>query len=315
MNKESKVFIAGHRGMVGSALLRALEVEGYQSLLTAGRSELDLLDPSAVLRFFEAERPDVVLVAAARVGGIYANSRYPAEFIYENLAIAQHTIHGAYRAGVPRLLFLGSTCIYPKLAEQPIREDSLLTAPLEPTNEAYAIAKIAGLKMCQFYRRQYGLCYHSAMPTNLYGPGDNYHPDNSHVLPALLRRIHEAKLSGAPNVTIWGTGKPLREFLHVDDLAAGLLHLLQLEDPPDWVNLGCGEDISIGDLARLIQKTVGYEGELEFDTSKPDGTPRKLTDISRIRATGWAPKIDIEAGVAMAYESFLSEQASGALRE
>lgn len=315
MNKEAKIFIAGHRGMVGSALVRTLESEGYQSLLTASRSELDLLDQSAVLRFFQSERPDVVLVAAARVGGIYANSQYPAEFIYENLAIAQHTIHGAYCAGVPRLLFLGSTCIYPKLAEQPIREDSLLTAPLEPTNEAYAIAKIAGLKLCAFYRQQYGLCYHSAMPTNLYGPGDNYHPENSHVLPALLRRIHEAKLNGDPNVTIWGTGKPLREFLHVDDLAAGLLHLLRMEDPPDWVNLGCGEDISIGDLARLIQRTVGYEGELLFDTSKPDGTPRKLTDVSRIRATGWAPRIDIETGVAMAYESFLSEQASGVLRE
>ncbi|HBR95670.1 MAG TPA: GDP-fucose synthetase, partial [Opitutae bacterium] len=240
---------------------------------------------------------------------------YPAEFMYENLAIAQNAIHAAYQAGVKRLLFLGSTCIYPKLAEQPIREESLLTAALEPTNEAYAIAKIAGLKMCEFYRRQYGVCYHSAMPTNLYGQGDNYHPQNSHVLPALIRRFHEAKLNEAPEVAIWGTGTPLREFLHADDAAAGILHLLQLENPPDWVNLGCGTDISIGDLARLVMQVVGYQGELRFDTSKPDGTPRKLTDISKIKATGWSPKIDIEQGVAMAYQSFLAEQSDGTMRE
>jgi GDP-L-fucose synthase len=315
MNKESKIYIAGHNGMVGGAVLRALEAQGCHSLLTRSRSELNLLDQSAVDAFFQAERPAVAVIAAARVGGIHANNTYPADFIYENLAIAQNTIHAAYRAGVPRLLFLGSTCIYPKLAEQPIREDSLLSGPLESTNEAYAIAKIAGLKLCEFYRRQYGICYHSAMPTNLYGPGDNYHPKNSHVLPALIRRFHQAKLDQAPEVTIWGTGTPLREFLHVDDVAAGILHLLRLEDPPDCVNLGCGEDISIGDLARLVQRTVGYEGKLGFDTSKPDGTPRKLTDISRIKATGWAPQIGIEAGVAMAYRSFLAELADGRLRE
>jgi GDP-L-fucose synthase len=273
------------------------------------------MDQAAVNAFFEAERPDVAVIAAARVGGIHANSTYPAEFMFENLAIAQNTIHAAYRSGVKRLLFLGSTCIYPKMAPQPIEEASLLTLPLEPTNEAYAIAKIAGLKMCEFYRRQYGVCYHSAMPTNLYGPGDNYHPQNSHVLPALIRRFDEAKQNNAPEVAIWGTGTPLREFLHANDAAAGILHLLQLENPPDWVNLGCGEDISIGDLARLVMNTVGYEGKLTFDTSKPDGTPRKLTDISRIKATGWAPKIDIEQGVAMAYRSFLQEQADGTLRE
>ncbi|MDQ8205984.1 GDP-L-fucose synthase [Coraliomargarita sp. SDUM461003] len=315
MDKQDKIYIAGHRGMVGGAVVRALKSAGYDSILTRTRSELNLLDQSAVQAFFEAERPDVAVIAAARVGGIHANNTYPAEFMYENLAIAQNTIHAAYQAGVKRLLFLGSTCIYPKLAEQPIREESLLTAALEPTNEAYAIAKIAGLKMCEFYRRQYGVCYHSAMPTNLYGQGDNYHPQNSHVLPALIRRFHEAKLNEAPEVAIWGTGTPLREFLHADDAAAGILHLLQLENPPDWVNLGCGTDISIGDLARLVMQVVGYQGELRFDTSKPDGTPRKLTDISKIKATGWSPEIDIEQGVAMAYRSFLEEQADGTLRE
>ncbi|MDQ8193563.1 GDP-L-fucose synthase [Coraliomargarita sp. SDUM461004] len=315
MDKQDTIYVAGHRGMVGGAVVRALQSEGYDSILTRTRSELDLLDQSAVHAFFQAERPTVAVIAAARVGGIHANNTYPAEFMYENLSIAQNTIHAAYQAGVKRLLFLGSTCIYPKLAEQPIREASLLTAPLEPTNEAYAIAKIAGLKMCEFYRRQYGVCYHSAMPTNLYGPGDNYHPQNSHVLPALIRRFHEAKQNAAPEVAIWGTGTPLREFLHADDAAAGILHLLQLENPPNWVNLGCGEDISIGDLARLVMQTVGYQGELTFDTSKPDGTPRKLTDISCIKETGWSPKIDIEQGVAMAYQSFLEEQAAGALRQ
>jgi len=315
MNLDSKIYIAGHRGMVGAATCRALQAAGYHQIVTRNRSELDLLDQSAVNAFFEAERPEVAVIAAARVGGIHANSSFPAEFIYQNLAIAQNTIHAAYLAGVKRLLFLGSTCIYPKLAEQPIHEDSLLSSPLEPTNEAYAIAKIAGLKMCQFYRQQYGVCYHSAMPTNLYGPGDNYHPQNSHVLPALIRRFHEAKERGAPEITIWGTGTPRREFLHADDAASGILHLLQLDDPPDWVNLGCGTDIPICDLARLIMRTVGYDGELAFDTSKPDGTPRKVTDIARIKATGWKPRIHIEQGVALAYRSFLNEQATGDLRE
>jgi len=314
MHQDAKIYVAGHRGMVGSAVVRALQAGGYQNLVTCSRSELDLTSQAAVHEFYAAEQPDVAVIAAARVGGIHANNTYPAEFMYENLAIAQHTIHEAYRAGVKRLLFLGSTCIYPKLAEQPIREEALLTGPLEPTNEAYAIAKIAGLKLCQFYRRQYGVAYHSAMPTNLYGPGDNYHPQNSHVLPALIRRFHEARQAAAPEVAIWGTGTPLREFLHADDAAAGILHLLQLEDPPDWVNLGCGSEISIGDLARLVMQVTGYQGELTFDTSKPDGTPRKLTDISKIKATGWAPKIPIEAGVAQAYASYLKEQEQGILR-
>ncbi|ADE55435.1 GDP-L-fucose synthase family protein [Coraliomargarita akajimensis] len=315
MDKASKIYVAGHRGMVGSAVVRALKAAGFANIVTRTRSELDLTSQAAVRAFYAEEKPDVAVIAAARVGGIHANNTYPAEFMFENLAIAQNTIDEAYRAGVGRLLFLGSTCIYPKFAEQPIKEDSLLTSSLEPTNEAYAIAKIAGLKLCEYYRRQYGVCYHSAMPTNLYGPGDNYHPQNSHVLPALIRRFHEAKQNNAPEVAIWGTGTPLREFLHADDAAAGILHLLQLENPPEWVNLGCGSDVSIGDLARLVMEAVGFEGELTFDTSKPDGTPRKLTDISRIKATGWAPKIPIEEGVAMAYQSFLAEQADGRLRE
>ncbi|MEM7790429.1 MAG: GDP-L-fucose synthase [Verrucomicrobiota bacterium] len=315
MDKDAKIYVAGHRGMVGSAVLRALGERGYTNIITRTRSELDVTNQAAMNAFYEAEKPDVAVIAAAKVGGIHANNTYPAEFMFDNLAIAQNTIDGAYKAGVGRLLFLGSTCIYPKLAPQPIEEDSLLTSALEQTNEAYAIAKIAGLKMCEYYRRQYGVCYHSAMPTNLYGAGDNYHPQNSHVLPALIRRFHEAKENGTPEVAIWGTGKPLREFLHADDAAAGILHLLELEDPPNWVNLGCGTDVSIGELAHLVKKAVGYEGELTFDTSKPDGTPRKLTDISRIKATGWEPRIPIEEGVAMAYQSFLSEMADGTLRE
>jgi len=310
-----KLLIFGARGMVGSALVRAAQARGYTDILEPTSRELDLLDQAATYAYIAEHRPDAVVVAAAKVGGIHANNTYPADFMFQNLAIAQNTIDGAYKAGVQRLIFLGSTCIYPKFAEQPIKEESLLTSALEPTNEAYAIAKIAGLKLCEFYRRQYGVCYHSAMPTNLYGQGDNYHPQNSHVLPALIRRFHEAKLSNAPEVAIWGTGTPLREFLHADDAAAGILHLLELENPPEWVNLGCGTDISIGDLARLVKDAVGYEGELTFDTSKPDGTPRKLTDISKIKATGWAPKIPIEQGVPMAYQSFLDEQAAGTLRE
>lgn len=310
-----KLLILGSRGMVGSALVRAANHLGYSGVLRPSSRDLDLTSQVATFAYLAEHRPDEVIVAAAMVGGIHANSTYPADFIYKNLMIATNAIEGSYRAGVQRLIFLGSTCIYPKFAVQPIREESLLTSALEATNEAYAIAKISGLKMCEFYRRQYGVCYHSAMPTNLYGQGDNYHPQNSHVLPALIRRFHEAKRDGLSEVAIWGTGKPLREFLHADDAAAGILHLLQLETPPEWVNLGCGIDISIGDLARLVMKTVGYEGELSFDTSKPDGTPRKLTDISKIKATGWAPKIPIEQGVRMAYQSFLDEQAAGTLRE
>ena len=301
--------------MVGSALVRAADHLGYSGVLQPSSRELDLTSQTATYAYLAEHRPDEVIVAAAMVGGIHANSTYPADFMYKNLMIATNAIEGSYQAGVRRLIFLGSTCIYPKFAEQPIKEESLLTSALETSNEAYAIAKISGLKMCEFYRRQYGVCYHSAMPTNLYGQGDNYHLQNSHVLPALIRRFHEAKRDSLPVVAIWGTGTPLREFLHADDAAAGILHLLQLESPPDWVNLGCGIDISIGDLARLVMKAVGYEGELTFDASKPDGTPRKLTDISKITATGWAPRIAIEEGVSMAYQSFLDEQAAGTLRE
>ncbi|MFP4166778.1 MAG: GDP-L-fucose synthase family protein [Opitutales bacterium] len=315
MDKDAKIYVAGHRGMVGSAVVRALRARNYTNVITRTRKELDLMNQAEVRAFYRAERPDAAVIAAARVGGIHANAAYPADFMMENLAIAQNAVDGAYSAGVGRLLFLGSTCIYPKHAEQPMQESCLLTGPLEPTNEAYALAKIAGLKLCQFYRRQHGVCYHSAMPTNLYGPGDNYHPENSHVLPALIRRFHEAKENGDPEVVVWGTGKPRREFLHADDAAAALVHLLELESPPDWVNLGCGADISIGELAALVQKTVGYEGELKFDTSKPDGTPRKLCDVSRILETGWQPRIPIEAGIAKAYRSFLEEKAEGRLRE
>ncbi|MEN8724864.1 MAG: GDP-L-fucose synthase family protein [Lentimonas sp.] len=315
MDKHSKIYIAGHRGMVGSAVIRALNAKGYVNLVTRTRSELDVTDQAAMNAFYDTEKPDVAIIVAAKVGGIHANNTYPAEFMFENLAIAQNTIDGAYKAGVGRLLFLGSTCIYPMLAEQPIKEASLLTSSLEPTNEAYAIAKIAGLKLCEFYRRQYGVCYHSAMPTNLYGAGDSYHLQNSHVLPALIRRFHEAKESNAAEVAVWGTGTPLREFLHADDAAEGIVHLLELENPPEWVNLGCGTEISIGDLARLIKQLIGYQGELTFDISKPDGAPRKLTDISKIKAYGWSPKISIKQGVAMAYQSFLEEKVAGTLRE
>jgi GDP-L-fucose synthase len=314
MNTQSKIYVAGHQGMVGSAIIRALKSAGYANIVTRTRAELDLTSKADVRAFYESEKPDVAIIAAARVGGIQANHTYPAEFLYENLAIAQNTIHQAYRSKVGRLLFLGSTCIYPKFAEQPIKESSLLTASLEPTNEAYAIAKIAGLKLCQFYRQQYGVSFHSAMPTNLYGPGDNYHPENSHVLPALIRRFHEARQGGAPEVVIWGTGKPLREFLHADDAAAGILHLLRLENPPDWVNLGSGQEISIGDLAGLIKQVVGYRGEISLDPSKPDGTPRKLTDTSLLQSTGWSPSLTIESGLALTYASFLAELAEGRLR-
>lgn len=309
-----KLFIAGHRGMVGSALVRGAEKCGGFELIMAGRDRVDLCDQSDTFAFLAAEKPDVVIIAAAKVGGIHANATYPADFIYENLAIAANCVEGCRRAGVERVLFLGSSCIYPKLAPQPMPEDCLLTSSLEPTNEAYAIAKIAGLKLCQHYRAQHGLMYHSAMPTNLYGPGDNYHPENSHVIPAILRRFHEARESGAESVTIWGTGTPRREFLHVDDLASACFHLLGLEDPPDWVNVGVGEDVTILELAQLIAKTVGYEGEILTDPSKPDGTPRKLLDISKIKETGWEPKIGFEQGLAEAYADFKQSLAAGVAR-
>ncbi len=300
--------------MVGGAIVRALRAGGFENLALRPHSELDLTDQGRVEDFFSSERPDVAVIAAAKVGGIYANDAYPADFIEVNLAIALNTIRAARRAGVGRLLYLGSTCIYPRMAPQPIPESALLSGPLEKTNEAYAVAKIAGLKMCEFYRRQHGLCYHSAMPTNLYGPGDNYHEKNSHVLPALIRRFHEAAESGASEVVLWGTGSPLREFLHVDDLASACLALLNMENPPDLVNLGSGEEVSIARLAEIVAETVGYRGRIVRDESKPDGTPRKLSDTSLLRSFGWRPKYDIKSGVAHAYASFLRELESGAVR-
>jgi GDP-L-fucose synthase len=310
----SRIFVAGHRGMVGAAVVRRLQQRGFNNLLLAARSELDLTCQASVHQWFSANRPDVVVFAAAKVGGIHANSTYPAEFLYQNLAMASNAVHSAWQTGTQRFLFLGSTCIYPRLAPQPIAEDSLLTSPLEQTNEAYAIAKIAGLKLCQYYRRQYGVLYHSAMPTNLFGPGDNYHPDNSHVLPALIRRFHEARVANLPVVNIWGSGTPLREFLHVDDLAAGILHLLELADPPDLVNIGSGHEITIRGVAELVAEVIGYTGRIENDLSRPDGTPRKLSDISLIRSTGWAPQISLKAGLADAYQDFLKATSSQQLR-
>ena len=309
-----KIFIAGHRGMVGSALVREARKRGGYQVLTASRDELDLLDQASVAEWLEDHEPDQVIIAAAKVGGIHANSTYPAEFIYENLAIASNLIEGSRQAGVGRVLFLGSSCIYPKMAPQPMPENCLLTSSLESTNEAYAIAKIAGLKMCQHYRAQYGLMYHSAMPTNLYGPGDNYHPENSHVIPAMIRRFHEAKERGDSDVTIWGSGTPRREFLHVDDLAEACFHLLGHDNPPDWVNLGVGEDLTILDLAKTIAKTVGFEGEIKTDPSKPDGTPRKLLDVSLLNETGWTAKIAFEDGLKGAYQDFLATLEEGTAR-
>ena len=301
--------------MVGSAVVRKLRSLGYRNLLLRTRSELNLCDQPAVESFFASERPEVVVFAAAKVGGIHANSTYPAEFIYANTCMACNAIHSAWRNGTQRFLFLGSTCIYPRMAPQPMSEDCLLTGSLEATNEAYAIAKIAGLKMCEYYRKQYGVTFHSAMPTNLYGPGDNYHPENSHVLPALIRRLHEAKEMDEDSVKIWGTGKPRREFLHVDDLAEAVVHLLQLVDPPDLVNVGTGTDISIRELAELIAEIVGFGGRILLDPSKPDGTPIKRTDISLIQSTGWSPKIQLREGLDRTYDTFLSEVKRLSLRE
>jgi len=300
--------------MVGSALVRQAEKLGYDEIITATRQELDLCNQSDVTDFLAEKKPDQIIVAAAKVGGIHANNTYPAEFLYENLMIASNTIHAAYQTQVPRLLFLGSSCIYPKMAPQPMPEDCLLTSELEPTNEAYAVAKIAGLKLCQYYRKQYGAMFHSAMPTNLYGYGDNYHPDNSHVIPGLIRRFHEAKLNKDAFVTMWGTGSPKREFLFVDDLADGCFHLLGLDNPPDWVNLGYGEDVSIQELAQLIAKTVGYDGAIENDLTKPDGTPRKLMSPSLLRDSGWQPTIALKEGLALAYQDFLRSLEQGEAR-
>ncbi len=309
-----KLFIAGHHGMVGAALVRRFRDEAGVELLLRSRRELDLTSQAAVDAFYAAERPDVAIVAAAKVGGIYANATYPGEFLYDNLAIAANTIHSAYHHGVKRLLFLGSSCIYPKHAPQPMPEDCLLTGALEPTNEAYAIAKIAGLKLCQYYRKQYGVLFHSAMPTNLYGPGDNYHPQNSHVLPALIRRFHEAKLSGHPEVTAWGTGTPRREFLHVDDLADASAFLLTQDDPPDWINVGTGTDVSIRELTETVAAVTGFGGGIAWDATKPDGTPRKLMDVSRLSGLGWRARIALREGIERTYASFLAEQSAGTLR-
>jgi len=311
---QQKIYISGHRGMVGSALVRKAQELGYGQILTATRDEVNLTNQAEVEQFISVEKPDQIIVAAAKVGGIHANNTYPAEFIYENLMIASNTIHAAYKAGVKRLLFLGSSCIYPKMAPQPMPEECLLTSELEPTNEAYAIAKIAGLKLCEYYRKQYGVMFHSAMPTNLYGYGDNYHPDNSHVIPGLIRRFHEAKEQQSVSVTMWGTGTPRREFLFVNDLADGCFHLLGLENPPNWVNLGYGEDVSIQELAELVAQTVGYEGQIENDLTKPDGTPRKLMSASVLRDTGWAPKVSLQEGLQHAYTDFLAKTSDGTVR-
>jgi GDP-L-fucose synthase len=324
MERDAKIYIAGHRGLVGSALVRNLRAKGYENLLTRTHAELDLTDQAAVNEFFAAERPAYVFLAAARVGGIHANDTYPAEFIQQNLAIQTHVIHAAWRAGVKRLLFLGSSCIYPKHCPQPIKEEYLLTGPLEPTNRPYAIAKIAGIEMCWSYNRQYKTQFLAVMPTNLYGPGDNYHPENSHVIPALIRRFHEAKVNGHPTVTVWGTGTPRREFLYSDDMADACVFLMNLRDEEFakllWpagsplescnlglaplVNIGVGHDLTIRDLAETVKKVVGYQGEIVFDPSKPDGTPRKLMDVGRLNAMGWQAKTEMREGLAAAYRDF-----------
>jgi len=308
MDKSSRIYIAGHRGMVGSAIHRKLEREGYTNFITRTSATLDLRDQRQVADFFELEKPDYVFLAAAKVGGIMANNIYRAEFLYENLQIQNNVIHHSYLQNVKKLLFLGSSCIYPKMAPQPLKEEYLLTGPLEYTNEPYAIAKIAGIKMCDAYRDQFGCNFISVMPTNLYGYYDNYHPQNSHVLPALIRRFHEAKEQNAPAVTIWGTGSPKREFLFADDLADACYYLMQNYDEEGLVNIGSGEDISIKDLAILIKNIIGYEGEINFDASKPDGTPRKLMDVSKLHQKGWKHKIELEDGIKLAYQDFLSKE-------
>ena len=321
MKSDAKIFVAGHRGMVGSAIVRKLEQAGYRNLLLKTSSELDLRNQAAVAAFFEQHKPDYVFLAAARVGGIIANSTRKAEFIYDNLMIQTNVIHEAWKNGVQRLLFLGSTCIYPKFAPQPIRETDLLTSPLEPSNDAYAIAKIAGIVQCRSYNQQYGTRFLAAMPNNLYGPGDNYDLTGSHVLPALLRKFHEAKAAGASEVTVWGTGTPLREFMHVDDLADASLFLMVLDeeqyeglltysDAPALINVGSGQEISIAGLARMVQQIVGFNGDLLFDTDKPDGTPRKLADSSRLHALGWKHRIELEDGVRDAYRWFVEQYVS-----
>lgn len=304
MEQRDRIYVAGHNGMVGSAIVRKLQNEGFNNLLLRSSSELDLRNQQDVRDFFLELRPDYVFLAAAKVGGIHSNNTYRADFLYENLMIEANVIHSAYASKVKKLMFLGSSCIYPKMAEQPLKESALLTGPLEPTNEPYAIAKIAGIKMCEAYRDQYGCNFISVMPTNLYGPNDNYHLENSHVLPALIRKFHEAVINKVPEVTIWGSGSPLREFLHTDDLADACFYLMQQYDEKEFVNIGYGKDISIGDLALLVKKISGYGGNLVFDRSKPDGTPRKLMDSSKLTALGWKPKVHLEEGIASVYEEY-----------
>jgi len=323
MDKASKIYIAGHRGMVGAAICRKLTSMGYVNQVTRTHAELDLCNQQAVNAFMQAEKPDVVILAAAKVGGIHANNTYPAEFIYENLMIESNVIHQAHQAGVNTLLFLGSSCIYPKMAKQPMQEDALLTGTLEPTNEPYAIAKIAGIKLCESYNRQYGRDYRSVMPTNLYGQGDNFHPENSHVIPALMRRVHEAKVNGDPQVVIWGTGKPMREFLYVDDMAAASIHVLtldrdtydnQTEPMLSHINVGTGVDCTIRELAETLKLVIGYQGELVFDTSKPDGTTRKLMNVNRLKQLGWQYQHSLKEGLAMTYDWFKATAPTGDLR-
>ena len=313
-NPQPRIFVAGHRGLVGAAIVRVLNGQGLTNIVTRSHAELEMTDQAQVRAFFAEEQIDQVYLAAAKVGGIHANKTYPAEFIYDNMMVQANVVHEAWRNGVQKLLFLGSSCIYPRLAEQPIREEYLMNGILEPTNEPYAMAKIAGIKLCESYNRQYGTDYRSVMPTNLYGPGDNYHPENSHVIPALIRRFHEAKVNDAPEVVIWGSGKPMREFLYVDDMAAASVHVMQLDketycantDPMhSHINVGTGQDVTIGDLAKLIGKVVGYQGRIEFDSSKPDGTPRKLLDVSKLRKLGWSARVALPDGLEIAYRSFL----------
>jgi GDP-L-fucose synthase len=310
MNNDAKIYVAGHRGLVGAALIRRLEAQGYRNIVGRTHAELDLTRQADVEAFFEAEKPDYVFLAAAKVGGIHANSTYPAEFAYSNFQIQCNVVHSAYLNGVKKLCFLGSSCIYPKYALQPMREDFLLTGELEPTNKAYAIAKIGGIIMCQSYNAQYGTRFVSVMPTNLYGPGDNYHPQNSHVLPALIRRFHEAKVSKAPSVTIWGTGNPRREFLYSDDLADACIFLMDNYDGSEIVNIGSGAEVTIKELAGAVKEAVGYEGAIVFDPTKPDGTPRKLLDCSKIHAMGWTHRVELDKGIRVAYEDFVTRVAS-----
>lgn len=305
MEKQGKIYVAGHNGMAGSAIVRKLKAAGYDNFILRSSSELDLRDQQAVARFFENENPEYVFLAAAKVGGIYSNNRYRADFLYDNLAIETNVIHSAYRTNVRKLMFLGSSCIYPKMAPQPLKEEYLLTGKLEPTNEPYAIAKIAGVKMCEAYRDQYACNFISVMPTNLYGPNDNYHPENSHVLPALIRKFHEAKVNNQPAVTVWGTGNALREFLHVDDFADACVFLMNNYNEKEFVNIGWGSDISIKDLAYLVKKIIGFAGDIIFDTQKPDGTPRKLMDTSKLNSLGWKASITLEKGIASVYNDYV----------